>query len=135
MKIILDNQQKLSEISEQFRNYFPALKLVFFHNPHLSGQGSEPDTRLDQEKSLMEARIIQSKGDIEISADTTVAQLEQAFQHSCGLNVQVFRKSGKNWLETTASDHWTLDKQNAAGLEHESAELNKAEDYGLSDPE
>ncbi|MEY4110694.1 MAG: hypothetical protein RLZZ46_1049 [Bacteroidota bacterium] len=135
MKLQLQNQSKLSEISEEFQSIFPALKLVFFHHPHLSGHGSEPQGRIDQNLTLSEARIIQSKGDIEVSEEMTVAELEQAFSYLCGLSVQVFRKSGKNWLQTTASDQWTLKKQNFEGLENEKLEISKAEDYGLQDPE
>jgi hypothetical protein len=29
--------------------------------------------------------------------------------------VQVFRKSGKVWLETTVTDGWTLEEQNLQG--------------------
>ena len=42
----------------------------------------------------------------------TVGDLEQRFQDVYGLSVQVFRKSGKVWLETTVTDNWTLDEQN-----------------------
>jgi hypothetical protein len=33
------------------------------------------------------------------------------------LSVQVFRKSGKSWLETTFTDGWTLKKQNQEGID------------------
>ena len=32
-----------------------------------------------------------------------------------GLGVQVFRKSGNVWLETTVTDSWTLKEQNDQG--------------------
>jgi hypothetical protein len=51
------------------------------------------------------------------------------------LSVQVFRKSGKNWLETTASDQWSLEKQNAKGLEETTESGTAVEDYGLHDHE
>ena len=31
------------------------------------------------------------------------------------LNIQVFRKSADIWLQTSATDHWTLEKQNGKG--------------------
>ena len=31
------------------------------------------------------------------------------------LNLQVFRKSSDIWLQTSATDHWTLEKQNGKG--------------------
>jgi hypothetical protein len=47
----------------------------------------------------------------------TVQELERVFQEELGLFIQVFRRSGKVWLETTATDNWTLFKQNEEGQE------------------
>jgi hypothetical protein len=45
----------------------------------------------------------------------TVNELEQRFKSQFGLNIQVFRKHGKTWIETTVTDNWTLFKQNEEG--------------------
>ena len=45
----------------------------------------------------------------------TVTDLEQNFSDVYGLSIQVFRKSGDVWLETTITDGWTLEKQNEQG--------------------
>lgn len=50
-----------------------------------------------------------------ITPDMTVTDLEQSFNTIYGLGVQVFRKSGKIWLETTVTDGWTLEEQNRQG--------------------
>jgi hypothetical protein len=42
----------------------------------------------------------------------TVGELEQSFRDIYGLATQVFRKSGNNWIETTETVDWTLEKQN-----------------------
>ena len=52
-----------------------------------------------------------------MSPAMTVAEFEKRFQVEFGLNAQVFRKSGKVWLETTITDNLTLQSQNALGLE------------------
>jgi hypothetical protein len=46
-----------------------------------------------------------------------VSELENLFKRKYKLNIQVFRKSGNAWLETTVTDAWTLDKQNQEGIE------------------
>ena len=48
-----------------------------------------------------------------------VAELENAFAKSFGFAVQVFRKSGNVWLQTTATDDWTLEEQNLKATEIE----------------
>ena len=47
----------------------------------------------------------------------TVGELENIFKDQFGANVQVSRKSGSLWLETTLTDKWTLLQQNEQGKE------------------
>ncbi|HSB94027.1 MAG TPA: hypothetical protein VLC28_12970, partial [Flavitalea sp.] len=47
----------------------------------------------------------------------TVAELEGLFTDKFNLPVQVFRRSGNIWLETTMTDGWTLKQQNEHGKE------------------
>ena len=68
-------------------------------------------------RTLGECRTIHNKGSITIGPEMTVDELEQRFMDVYGLSIQVFRKSGKVWLETTITDGWTLEKQNEQGRE------------------
>lgn len=68
-----------------------------------------PDTKLKLLKK--------DKAKVEILANMTVNELEQLFKTKFGLNIQIFRKSGNSWLETTVTDNWTLEKQNEEGEE------------------
>ena len=68
-------------------------------------------------KTLGECRVIHSKGTITITPQMTVANLEQNMNDVFGLSVQVFRKSGNAWLETSVTDNWTLEQQNNQGEE------------------
>jgi hypothetical protein len=56
-------------------------------------------------------REVAYDGYIQIEPSMTVMQVEKAFGDSFGLNVQIFRKSGRNWLMTHSSDLWTLEEQ------------------------
>jgi hypothetical protein len=47
----------------------------------------------------------------------SVKQLEKNFSEKCLLNVQVQRRSGNVWLETTITDNWSLEHQNDHGRE------------------
>jgi hypothetical protein len=57
------------------------------------------------------------EGAIQLSDNMTVSNLEDTFSDRFGLQVQVFRKSGNLWLETTKTDAWTLKVQNDHGRE------------------
>lgn len=115
MKIQINDHRKIYAIQEEFNKRYPWLKLEFFSKPHKVG-GESPKSRvLPPAKTLGECRTIHDSGTITITSGMTVADLEQAFSDVYGLSVQVFRKSGKSWLETTITDSWTLEKQNEEG--------------------
>ena len=55
------------------------------------------------------------EGDLKVNGEMEVSKLEQAFEKKYGLHVQVFRRSGNIWLQTTKTDSWTLEAQNRKG--------------------
>ena len=115
MKIAINDHRKIYAIQEEFNGIYPYLKLEFFSNSHKSG-GASPKTQVKHNnETLGECRTVHHKGDLTIVPDMTVSDLEQNFGDVYGLGVQVFRKSGKTWLETTVTDNWTLAEQNRQG--------------------
>lgn len=117
MKIEINDNRKISAIQEDFAVEFPYLKLEFFSRPHKPG-GVSPKRQLKStDHTLGEFRSVHTTGEIEIIPQMTVSALEQQFWKLYGLGVQVFRKSGKIWLETTVTDNWTLEEQNRQGEE------------------
>ena len=58
---------------------------------------------------------------------------EKIFKDQFSLAVQVFRRSGNLWLETTMTDNWTLRQQNEHGREISTD--NKKNDLGKDDYE
>ena len=63
-----------------------------------------------------------------------VNKLENIFKDQFNLAVQVFRKSGNLWLETTMTDNWTLQQQNNHGREISTSQSSndKADDFDLT---
>lgn len=119
MKITINDHRKIHAIKEEFQEVYPYLKLEFFTRPHKEGAPSPKKLMNSDSKTLGECRIQHNKGTLTVSPEMTVGELEAGFRDVYGLSVQVFRKSGKNWLETTATDGWTLAKQNETALEME----------------
>lgn len=115
MKIKINDNRKISAIQEAFGKMFPYLKIEFFSKSHKVGGASSKNIMKHPSKTLNECRTKHSDGVITITPDQTVADLEQNFKNTYGLSVQVFRKSGNAWLETTVTDGWTLEKQNHQG--------------------
>lgn len=119
MDILISNKQTLGEIKAAFSSKFPHLKLEFYEHAHKEGEGSPERYLLDDELSVGEIRNIHSEGHLSINANQKVNTLESRFKEIYGLNVQVFRKSNKLWMQTTATDDWTLAHQEQKGEEHE----------------
>jgi len=112
--IKIDKPVKVSEIKKVFNNQFPYLKIEFFKKKHKELQGSlKKDVIVDD----FTINSVNSDHDIIISEDMLVSEFENQFAEKLKLSAQVFRKSGKSWLETTFTDSWTLKKQNEEGLE------------------
>lgn len=117
MKITINDHRKIFAIQKEFNELFPFLKIEFFSKPHKAGASSSKKIIKHPSKTLGECRTIHKKGTIIITPHMTVTDLEQNLNDIYGLSVQVFRKSGRVWLETTVTDGWTLEEQNRHGKE------------------
>ncbi|MGV3609618.1 MAG: hypothetical protein ACO1N0_01630 [Fluviicola sp.] len=115
MKLTINDQQSIEQIRNLFNKEFPFLKLEFFSRRHESGQASSLQFLIRKDVTLSECRTVHHSGEITITPDMKVSELEQLLWTDFGLGVQVFRKSGKVWLETILTDTWTLAEQNTEG--------------------
>jgi hypothetical protein len=115
MKIIINDHRKIFAIQKEFSELFPYLKIEFFTRPHKPGAPSSKKMMKHPAKTLGECRVVHTKGTLTVTPHMAVADLEQNFSDVYGLSVQVFRKSEKTWLETTATAGWTLEEQNKQG--------------------
>ena len=117
MEIRIDDNKHISAIQAEFTRLFPYLKLEFFSMPHQAGQLTAEKYLISPVRTIGECRKVHRSGSIAVFPQMSVTQLEREFQHTYGLSVQVFRKSGDTWLETGVTDNWTLEKQNNIGAE------------------
>lgn len=116
MKMIIDDHQKIFEIREDFSDMFPYLKMEIFSRALSSGEGF-PRKIINYGRTLEECRTRNEPGAVVILPETTVEEFERNFRNIYGLNIHVYRQSGKSWLETTLTDSWTLREQNRQGQE------------------
>ena len=117
MRLTIGSDTRLSSLQSDFNNYFPYLKIEFFKIPHRIGEALAKNLIYDKNKLVRDCRLMKKEGDLEFKDSMTVADFEEKFQKEFGLSVQVFRRSGNVWLETSATDSWTLEQQNGEGAE------------------
>jgi hypothetical protein len=117
MILKIDNSKKIAGVKDEFNNLFPYLKLEFFRHGHEVYKANPKMDMLNPELSLKAIRKKENEGEILINENMSVADLESLFREVFGISAQVFRKSGKSWLETSVTDDWTLKRQNDEGKE------------------
>jgi hypothetical protein len=115
MTMLLIKNRAINDVREEFNNAYPFLSIDFYKH-ELKSAGLFVRQRLNKTTSLVNAGI-RHEGEIDIIETMTVRQLEQSFKDEFGLEIQISRKSGNVWLETTISDEWTLKQQNDHGRE------------------
>lgn len=112
----INDNRKISEIQEEFNTLFPYLRLTFFGKTKNGTSNSYGKRNIPTCTSTIgECRTIHNNGILTIKPDMTVLDLDQEFKEIYGIHIQVLRKSGKAWLETTVTDGWTLEEQNRQG--------------------
>ncbi len=98
MEIRVEAGEPFEEIQKIFCEKFPYLKIECSCNDNFNENNSN---------SCKDCAII-------INDSTTVAELLNQFKDLLNLTVKVLRRSNNLWIETSLTDSWTLQKQNAA---------------------
>lgn len=134
MKIEIKDNTTIAEIRKNVQARFPFLRLEFFSGGKDSAIPNPLQRILDESKKVESLRPGHESGEINFSGSDTVSSLENTFREQFGLHVQVFRKSGDQWLLTTTTDSLTLDQQNELGKEM-SGSVEIPEPYDIHEQE
>lgn len=117
MQLYLSATTKVGDVKEAFQLAFPFLKLEFFKKKHKPSEGTPLSDKTTDETLLVDVLGVMREGVIEIDASQSVNEIEQLFQRKFNLPVQVFRRMGNLWIETTETDKLSLERQNEIGRE------------------
>lgn len=115
MTITINDRRKIFAIQEEFTKLFPFLRLEFFSKPQKPGGPASKKLVKQTSKTVGDCRTLHNNGKLTVNPKMTVTDLENEFRDVYGLSVQLFRKSGKVWLETSVTDGWSLEEQNNQG--------------------
>ncbi|UKJ06726.1 hypothetical protein [Solitalea lacus] len=115
MELIIEKDYTIKKIQKAFNAAYPFLKIEFFRRPHRESKPSPKSELIAPNKVLGDLTEFHFSGFVDIAPKRTVAMIENDFWEKFGLSVQVFRKSGNLWIETSLTDNWTLEQQNYEG--------------------
>ena len=132
--LVVDAKQTTAGLQKEFSKHFPFLKIEFFREPCIKGKGNSKDKMITTSETISSLQIKKHFGKISYTSSSTVAEVEEKFLSKFGLCMQVFRKSGNIWLETTSTDDWTLEQQNEEGrslAQHLKIEKENPDDHDI----
>lgn len=117
MQLLIGPRILISELQKSFSEQFPFLKIEFFKREERKQQKVFSHTPLPGHLKMGELNAAIKEDNVELNNTTKVSELETLFSKKLETSVQVFRRSGNLWLETTMTDDWTLQRQNEHGRE------------------
>ncbi|MBK9734947.1 MAG: hypothetical protein IPO92_08265 [Saprospiraceae bacterium] len=124
----ITRQTHIKEIKDHFQQTLPFLKLEIYDvKPEIVNKEIKRKPLSDQ--YLLSDLNHQFKNhEFNIDVHMEVGKFERMLLEKYNLIAQVFRQSAGVWLQTTATDHWSLEKQNSKGQhsvdEHDTPPLN-----------
>jgi hypothetical protein len=124
MILFIEPETTLQSLQNAFHQVYPFLTIRFYKSS-VKESGIKDRLWIDDKMRLKDiSKRSNLHGVIELHYWDKVNSVEQIFQRVIGLGVQVFRKHGLDWIDTTGSDTLTLEEQNEIGMESSKALLN-----------
>ncbi|MBP6397801.1 MAG: hypothetical protein KBF57_02945 [Saprospiraceae bacterium] len=98
-----------------FNEKFPHLKISFYKGKHDKNELSPIAEELFRDFTVGELNPDFTEAEFIFYEHETVSDFEEKMEKNFGLHVQVLRKSGQTWIQTSVTDEWTLKKQEEHG--------------------
>lgn len=116
MKIVIENGSLVYDVEKLFSNHYPYLKIELYRKPFNDNYFVVKKELLPPGLHLLQ--FLKKKGKTVINIDNNITVTELEDQFACiGINLEIFRKSGNVWVETSLTNNWTLQQQNKEGEE------------------
>ena len=114
--MIINAESQANDIERDFTDHFPYLRLKFIKTDTLKRINAINKGIANKPSCIQEGNCNGACSQKLIIVETmTVAELETAFNHYFGAQVEVLRKSGNVWLKINFTNNWTLQQQNQMG--------------------
>ncbi|WP_207492406.1 hypothetical protein [Aridibaculum aurantiacum] len=114
MELNINNDTVVKNLQAQFNNLYPYLKIEFLAAPKRQNGYSRAE-KVPASATFRALYTLDKEVAIDVNRNRTVAEVEHDFKENTGLSIQLYRKSGNVWIETSLTDDWTLGRQNDAG--------------------
>jgi hypothetical protein len=133
MKLKIERETLVKDLQHEFARNYEFLKIEFFRIKHVESKLSHNAQKVEPGEKITNLLRNGKTGVIDIGRSRTVAEVEADFRNKFGIYVQVYRKSGDLWIETSKTDHWTLNGQNEEGRDSRRGSGKKSLDERLEE--
>ncbi len=110
MELYVNANIRASDLIKQFNELYPFLRLEIYYRGEEMGAASHHCLLLE----IVNKKVVEN---FIILPEMKVSEVEVLFWENMGLQVSIFRKSGKTWLESSYTNYWSLERQNNLGRE------------------
>ena len=111
MLLHISNSKTVEDLQDHFNECFPYLKIEFYEEASPSLKNCDKAHIVRPETSLGEIRKNSNSGTLDIKSWEKTSKLKQDLKDLYGLNIQIFRVHGDEWIPTSYSDDLTLKQQ------------------------
>ncbi len=115
MHLEINDNTSFREIQDTFSNYYPYLKIEFFHKAHKKYEASLETDQFNPDTVVGDIKLTHVSGVLEIQPFYRIADVEKEFMERFGLSIQILRKEKNKWEQTTGMDDFTLKDLNEFG--------------------
>ena len=100
MKLHINNRLRLRDLQSEFTTYFPNLKIEFYTLPHVKFSDPNARFRLSPDAIVAYCRDVDREGELFISEEERVCELEQELSLRFGLHAEVFAINKKAYIKS-----------------------------------
>jgi hypothetical protein len=115
MTIEINSNTTLGDVIQAFTNYYPYLKMEFFKKHHHWQEESSSNEILTHSYLVNSFTNVDNNHFIIFHYWQKTGVVEQDFYTKYGLNIQIYRRQGDQWVQTTGTDELSLEEQNEIG--------------------
>jgi hypothetical protein len=110
MVLQIDDTQTVGQLQDAFSRKFPQLKIAFSRTAHGWEELTDDSQFIPATHRIGTIRKPHAPGTIEIKRSHKVGEVEKKFRGCFGLNVQIFFRGRRDWIQTGKSDNLTIEE-------------------------
>lgn len=118
MLLYISDSKTVEDLQDHFSDCFPYLKLEFYKEAGIQMKECDKTYIVRPNTPIADIRKRSNSGILDIKSWEKTSKLKHDLKDIYGLNVQVFRMHGHDWIPTSYSDDLTLKQQSELARQH-----------------